>query len=120
MSASGSRPSGSSGATPTVPGAGGGGTGTPNDGGNVVRNFVKEWIAPSALAAIVLAIMSWLLVGKFDAINDQIKEVRTVTDHLDQRLSDAEKANLAVNLLLHNEFKILLTGLPIPTPRCMA
>jgi len=96
-------------------GAGGGGAGTGGNGGdtggdrgNPAQRFVREWIAPSALAAIVLGIVGWLLVDKFDSIKDQIAEVRKVAERLDQRLSDAEKANLAVNSLLHNESKDLV------------
>ena len=69
---------------------------------------MREWIATSALAAIVLGIVGWLLVDKFDLLKDQIAEVRKVAERLDQRLSDAEKANLTVNSFLHNELKDLV------------
>jgi methyl-accepting chemotaxis protein len=106
MAGSGSRRGGPP--PPPPRGVGGGGSGAPGGRNSWVQNFVREWIAPSALAAVVIAVLGWFLADKFDAINKQIEEVRKVTDNLDQGLSSTESANLAVNRLLHTESKDLV------------
>ena len=84
MSASAARPSDSRGERTK---SGGSDHGGDDDGtsGNGLQRFVKEWIAPSALAAIVLGIFGWLIVDKFDTIKEQIQELQATTEKLDGR-----------------------------------
>jgi hypothetical protein len=78
-------------------GGGDGGNGAGTGGwASWLQELAKLLFGP----AVVVALGVYFLNDKFATIDEQIRNIRTVTDHLDTRLTNADAANIALTNLL--------------------